>query len=845
MARHNKLGHRIPGTCATTDDVRIVGSLVFRKSTFNSLWCITQPQSSTKPYSHMTRPKRIPDPTAIAGPSSSRRNTRARLAKDSAGAHTEQLEEILGTRDQEGVHDQSELPIARGTRAAQRTRTTPDTEPEDDDADVNIVPETPEREDDEDMDDAHGNHAPTAHVPRRPVPLQLSQSLPFQPSERNNPPAPYELFDGEFTPLISGNAPPPSQSPDRGDGEGTDNNDNHTGTPSAEEMETMDVATAPRRVLIRKINLLKEGHNNMKQIAISARREANAATRTIMDLRELMKFKDKEILQLKSENSALKVNVNMRQRRRSVGDSGGEGRSSTSSLDRAKVFQATILASGISTDALPVAMRICSDMRVLAGYISMEICPVMYGNLEVAVNPTGWFPNDSLETVLQVSALRDWRGRSVSLLRKGKALLAQEEPEIHEEGAVFHAWSADGDRLTCTHALVPKCPFTLACHTVFYDANELAVKHLLHGALLHVKDSNITTADYDVDSVLEEVYACAPVRRRLNDYARDACGTRKKAMRKAYLELLGYGRLVGPVRANETVQEKRERLQSISDLHSRTIVKLQSGDVDTTTWRKRSFLELSHDNAPLIPDRTFDVDALFNNEPARKAFDIWRGDTTQRTSTDSIVCLIRCDAWITALLEDMPRQKTSKGGTEPSVLKSRYIALLPYAAERVLYECGAAFLSYLRERHGDELRLSRNGGTQEQPANNGTQQDANSSHRSTTSEGNQQQPNILLTEMKLTTGADITSRLNNAARLYTTAFQYPQTGRIYIRLRRSTFRDAVCSWLGAIVDCYVVQAASSEARMERFSVNKKSEILNVITDESVTDGVSNNLDFSN
>ena len=96
---------------------------------------------------------------------------------------------------------------------------------------------------------------------------------------------------------------------------------------------------------------------------------------------------------------------------------------------------------------------------------------------------------------------------------------------------------------------------------------------------------------------------------------------------------------------------------------------------------------------------------------------------------------------ITAVTEDISRQKTSKGGTEPSVLKSRYIALLHYAEERVLYECGTAFMAYSRARHADELRDARNGANQDQKPDGMSQQQAN----------------IVQTEMTLKAGDDITS----------------------------------------------------------------------------------------
>lgn len=80
-------------------------------------------------------------------------------------------------------------------------------------------------------------------------------------------------------------------------------------------------------------------------------------------------------------------------------------------------------------------------------------------------------------------------------------------------------------------------------------------------------------------------------------------------------------------------------------------------------------------------------------------------------------------------------------------------------------------------------------------------------------------------------------RLRNVDRIYTRVFRYPGNNLFYISLNTYGFSRFICSWIGAVPDCYIFHSRSLNGKFQPFHV---SDDLNVVhdSDESDEDGAS-------
>lgn len=163
-----------------------------------------------------------------------------------------------------------------------------------------------------------------------------------------------------------------------------------------------------------------------------------------------------------------------------------------------------------------------------------------------------------------------------------------------------------------------------------------------------------------------------------------------------------------------------------------------------------------------------DVDVLFHNKAARRAFSAFLGPVGNMSSTFSIIQLARADAWMTTILEDL--KKKCRGshvsrGLDTMILKLRYNYLLPHAVCNLQKEVVQNMRKAMKPHKADYVFFD--------------------------------------TELKIIQGSTADEILANNHRTYTVAAFYPPRGVYYIALRAASFKNYICSWLPNTRDCYI------------------------------------------
>lgn len=203
--------------------------------------------------------------------------------------------------------------------------------------------------------------------------------------------------------------------------------------------------------------------------------------------------------------------------------------------------------------------------------------------------------------------------------------------------------------------------------------------------------------------------------------------TRKKCMKDAFFSELGYNY----IRSNKpkgTIHDKK--LEEMKMAYSKIYRLLQSGERDISWWRTAKVDEICNGTAnrssTLTESAESDgtVDGLFQNEPARKAFQQFSKYFTKPTYDATVLSLIRLDALVTGIVDvlnvediedsddnneekrglDNVRKRTSlRGGRVPPVAVRTYKGLLTLAASQFLCNALPLFKDGMKKMKRERL----------------------------------------------------------------------------------------------------------------------------------------------
>lgn len=133
-----------------------------------------------------------------------------------------------------------------------------------------------------------------------------------------------------------------------------------------------------------------------------------------------------------------------------------------------------------------------------------------------------------------------------------------------------------------------------------------------------------------------------------------------------------------------------------------------------------------------------------------------------------------------------------KGGSIPQRSAEKLRSLLPLASSQLLQKCHRIFLESFQE-------------TEESIA----------------------------AELSLSEKEIRNEKIDSSPRKRTIIFKYPGNGHIYVALKFQTFSKVICSWMGAVQDCYILRTSSMKSNFQEFSGTKVLDLVNESDEEEL------------
>ena len=389
---------------------------------------------------------------------------------------------------------------------------------------------------------------------------------------------------------------------------------------------------------------------------------------------------------------------------------------------------------------------------------------------------------------------------------------------------------------------IPECLYSRHKTGPFYaTAAQVLNRALYEFTFIRMRTSYTGQESIGLSTVKEEVGKSNELQRRLRATSQAHIANRRKEAKDVYFGILGYDvatytkhwqdlqNLKTPPRQRASLdsddndhdeeegegQEQSESLPNCSSQDDNSSLLEMEREVEhllnvfaedealandsTNRWRVRSYETLCSRSATDLPDYDdIQTDILFRNKAARVAYDTFIGTRPSDGQTTSLIWVARADAWMTCVIEDLRRRLkgVSRGGREPHVLKTRYIALLPNATANLQRECLRALrrsLSY------DDATLQRLHG-----------------------------------ELQVRDGVGRDHMLNNDGRKFTIAIYYRPNKLYYIAIKPKVFAINITPHLGHVMDAYVGYCTNKNRKMTPFD----STVLSNLGDEE--DAISDN-----
>lgn len=295
-----------------------------------------------------------------------------------------------------------------------------------------------------------------------------------------------------------------------------------------------------------------------------------------------------------------------------------------------------------------------------------------------------WLPNE-ISTASERH--RDWRGRTVLLKEIDEEIYTdQEDIQICQSGAIFNSVNEiEGRGWKIGRQRVPICPNELSFAGDFFFADSDIFDTVIGERCLRTLENDTRFDEQVVLRICRMAASSNTLKKRLKLSFRDNVGSRKKILKIIFFQELGYPIICAtnsPRASDKKFTKKREKKfeEAILKLcKSDSNLDESKRDIKTSWWRRTTFKEICADGAEEMEDREMDgVDILFNDEPALLVMEAFSSGIIGTDEKFSIMLLGRLDAWMTAIIEDLPRKKkgTTKGGAETIVLRGRYAELL-------------------------------------------------------------------------------------------------------------------------------------------------------------------------
>lgn len=456
-------------------------------------------------------------------------------------------------------------------------------------------------------------------------------------------------------------------------------------------------------------------------------------------------------------------------------DHGASSDSNSSALQAAMRARASFLREGVAEEILPVFMAVYANISKIGRFIATETVPTAH---RTDLTPAEWFPNGDTD---DVRVVRDWRGRVVINGELSEEILPSRDA-LSTNGYQFVLRSeADDGTYQVEKEAAPRCPMEVARAGGFYYAgSDITNRSLIKLCQEGLAASCVVLSSDRQQELTTSVKNSKTLATKLRISCRDNVGARKKAMKAAFFKELGYP-LIAECRSAD-IATVALRNGQFDEAYSNLLRRREDNSIVTSWWRRATFDEVCSAEVRPLANRDMEgIDNLFGNEPARMACEEFAGMSLHADGDFSITLLCRLDAWMTALIEDLPRKRdvTGRGGTETVVLKGRYQELLVPATVHLLNYCRALVSAAIQ---------TLDGGVE-----------------------------IVENEFVIRKRNTMRESLDNENKEYTFAFRYPNNNHIYVNLASSTFKEFVCPWLGQVRDCYILHCEAPGARMEAFS----------------------------
>ena len=302
---------------------------------------------------------------------------------------------------------------------------------------------------------------------------------------------------------------------------------------------------------------------------------------------------------------------------------------------------------------------------------------------------------------------------------------------------------------------------------------------------------------------LARVSSHRPTIRKFRAIISDAVGNRKKAARNTYLKSLGYRYASLPESKKDTDVVKDLRDKEKEAILKRCVKRRDENDTTfwrTSEWGSLCFSSLSvevgneMDEAEKELEQRGEVDNLFMNEAARRAFLLIRGYTGSSSIDDefssdtSMLYLARADASMTTMLKFIAVK--GKGGARNENFVESFRSLLPKALAVVIKD----IWSDLEVSSPHELKLH-----------------IGNSHE------------------------DIMDPYGNNVRDWTVVQKNPDDNHLYLLASPKYFREKVCSWYGIVKDGHI---ARYDMSMKEFVMISSSLSSHEVEESDIEDGTA-------
>lgn len=446
------------------------------------------------------------------------------------------------------------------------------------------------------------------------------------------------------------------------------------------------------------------------------------------------------------------------------------------------------------------------EMTRYAHMYTSEVCMASWSSLHSTLI---WPPN---EVIQEDRRIRDWRGRCVKV-NEFKPEIVDKNGDLRFIGAPLLDISPmsedvpDG-KVIIKSAFLPLCPHEEAARgTMFSSSQDMKENFIGQCVLSVINEAMVTRPSEEMQALAYRLASESDIlKKRFEVVCRQVLSGRKKHTKDIYFSTLGYASLSAPKsrtfdNGNSATRDNEER-EAYSRLHRLR----PDGTRDTSFWRMASFAEICSETLNSVPselEHANDVDVLFGNKAARLTYRQFRKYPIDGGDETSVLSIIRLDALMTSVIDNFASRTYTpcttdithdlsadcaddietnkkcwrgvKGGTIPLDVIRRFRSLLPLASSQ--FHC--TVLDTIKDV------LSKEGF----PAD---------------------------LELGVQHDGSLNSRLYNCKREFTLAFRYPPNGRYYIAVTQDAFSRYVCSWVGSVNDCYILQSPSLDANFTPF-----------------------------